>query len=368
MEKHKLLFSPFKIKNLNLANRITMAPMFVGYANPDGTVNKMVLDHYKKMGSSGASLIVVENVCVDPTGLGSPFMMRIDDDRYFDGLTSIAETIHAEGALAFLQINHAGRYAYVKDKIAPSSIPFGQSTPREMSTNEVRHIINAYADAALRAKKAGFDGVELHGGTGYLLAQFLSPRLNKRTDAYGENRMRFPLDVLNAVRKKVTGDYPVGYRLLADELLPGGFNVDEAIPFAKELAKNSVDYLSVMVGTHESFNVPPYVDIEKTEGYMAPYANTIKSAVPGIPIITAGRIQTPECAEKILQDGAADLIGLARVLFADSLWPKKAKGLIKDTIVPCKPACSLCMDRILQGKRPFCSGWSKEDQQAYKAE
>lgn len=371
MEKYKLLFSPLKIKSLNLANRITMAPMFVGYANPDGTVNTMVLDHYKKMGNSGAALIVVENVCIDPTGLGSPFMMRIDSDRYIEGLKRVADVIHAEGALAFIQINHAGRYAYVKDKIAPSPIAFGQSTAREMSKDEIHRIIDAYAGAALRAKKAGFEGVELHGGTGYLLVQFLSPRLNKRNDSYGgslENRMRFPLDVVNAVRQKVTGDYPVGYRLLADELLPGGFNVDEAIPFARELVKNSIDYLSVMVGTHESFNVPPYVDIEKTEGYMAPYAKIIKSAVPLLPIIAAGRIQTPECAEKIPKEGSADLIGLARVLFADSLWPKKVQGLIADAIIPCKPACSLCMDRIHQGKRPFCSRWSKEEQQAYKGE
>ena len=371
MEKYKLLFSPLKIKSLNLANRITMAPMFVGYANPDGTVNTMVLDHYKKMGRSGASLIVVENVCVDPTGLGSPFMMRIDSDRYIDGLKRVADVIHAEGALAFIQINHAGRYAYVKDRIAPSPIAFGQSTPREMSMDEIHHIIDAYAGAALRAKKAGFDGVELHGGTGYLLVQFLSPRLNKRADSYGgslENRMRFPLDVVNAIRKQVTGDYPVGYRLLADELFPGGFGVDEAIPFAKELAKKNIDYLSVMVGTYESFNISPYVEIEKTEGYMAPYAKIIKSAMPLLPIITAGRIQTPECAEKILQEGAADLIGLARVLYADSLWPKKAQGVITEPIVPCKPACSLCMDRIFQGKRPLCSRWSKEERQVYKDE
>lgn len=371
MEKYKLLFSPFKVKNFNLANRITMAPMFVGYANPDGTVNEMVLNHYKKMGSSGAALIVVENVCVDPTGLGSPFMMRIDDDRYIAGLRSIADVIHAEGALAFLQINHAGRYAFVKDKIAPSPVAFGQSTPREMSADDVRRIINAYAEAALRAKRAGFDGVELHGGTGYLLAQFLSPRLNGRTDSYGgspENRMRFPLDILNAVRHKVTEDYPVGYRLLADELLPGGFNIDGAIPFAKELVKNGIDYLSVMVGTHESFKMPPYAEIEKTEGYMVPYAKLIKGAVPGIPVITAGRIQTPAYAEKILQEDSADLIGLARVLFADALWPKKARGIIEDAIVPCKTGCSLCTDRIMQGKRPFCSQWSKEERQAYKDE
>lgn len=371
MQKYELLFSPFKIKNVDLINRITMAPMFVGYANPDGTVNTLVLNHYKKMGSSGVALVVVENVCIDPMGLGSPFMMRIDSERYIEGLNKVADVIHAEGALAFIQINHAGRYAYVKDKIAPSAIAFGQSTPREMKTEEIYYLVDAYAKAALRAKTAGFDGVELHGGTGYLLAQFLSPRLNKRNDSYGgslENRMRFPLAVIDAVKRRVTDDYPVGYRLLADELFPGGFGIDEAISFAKELTKKGIDYISVMVGTYESFNIAPYVEIEKTEGYMAFYAKAIKNAVPEIPVITAGRIQTPECAEKILRDGAADLIGLARVLYADYLWPKKALGLIKEPIIPCKPNCSLCMDRIFQGKRPFCSRWSKEERSAYKDE
>jgi 2,4-dienoyl-CoA reductase (NADPH2) len=370
MEKYELLFSPFKIKNIELANRITMAPMFVGYANPDGTVNSLVLNHYKKMGCSGAALIVVENVCIDATGLGSPFMMRIDDERYIEGLKMVADVIHSGGALAFLQINHAGRYAYAKDRIAPSPAAFGQTMPREMTTDEIHHIVDAYAKAALRAKRAGFDGVELHGGTGYLLAQFLSPRLNKRNDSYGgslEKRMHFPLEVIDAVKRSVE-DYPVGYRLLADELLPGGFGMDDAISFAKELSKKDIDYISVMIGTHESYNITPYVEIEKTEGYMALYAKTIKEAVPGIPIITAGRIQTPECAEKILNEGSADLIGLARVLYADSLWPKKARGIITEPIVPCNPNCSLCMDRILQGKRPFCSQWSKEEKQAYRDE
>ncbi len=361
------LFSPLKLKNINLFNRITMAPMYVGYAGPDGRVNELVIEHYKKMGSSGASLIVVENICIDPSGLGSPFTLRIDNDEFIQGLERVAYTIHNEGAYAFAQINHAGRYAFLKDRIAPSPIRLWDVTPRGMTKSEVSIMIEKYAQAAERIKKAGFDGVELHGGTGYLLSQFLSPRLNIRSDEFGgdiNGRMRFPLMVIEAVREKVGSQFPVGYRLLADELFPEGFTLDEAIVFAKTCSKD-IGYFSVMVGTHESFKMSPYVDMEKNEGYMVPYAKAVKQAVPEKIVITAGRIQTPSYAEKIIKDGEADLIGLARVLFADPLWPKKAKGEIKEPIIPCNPNCSQCMDMIKKKKKPYCSQWSKEVRQNF---
>ncbi|MCX8109883.1 MAG: NADH:flavin oxidoreductase [Syntrophorhabdaceae bacterium] len=368
MNTYPNLFSPIKIKGLELSNRITMAPMYVGYANPDGKVNDLVLEHYKKMGASGAALIVVENMGIDPSGLGSPFMLRVDKDEYIEGLKKIAHVIHAEGAYAFAQINHAGRYAYIKDRIAPSPVKIWDVTPKEMTIDEIHSMIEKYGEAALRIKKAGFDGVELHGGTGYLLSQFLSPRLNKRTDEYGgslEARMCFPIEVLEAVRNKVGDDYPVGYRLLADELFPGGFTLDEAIIFSKAYASKGIDYLSVMAGTHESFKMPPYVEMERNEGYMVSFAKAIKKALPDMLVIAAGRIQTPQYADKVIKDGEADLIGLARVLFADPLWPKKAKGEITEPIVPCNPSCSQCMDLIMKGKRPYCSQWSREQRQEF---
>lgn len=368
MNLYPNLFSPIKIKDLNLSNRITMAPMYVGYADGDGKVNDLVLEHYKRMGASGAALIVVENMCIDPSGLGAPFMLRVDKDEYIEGLKKIADTIHNEGAFAFAQINHAGRYAFMKERIAPSPVKIWDVTPKEMTVEEIKIMIGRYGDAASRIKKAGFDGVELHGGTGYLLSQFLSPRLNRRTDGYGgslEARMRFPIEVLEDVRKKVGDGYPVGYRLLADELFPGGFTLDEAVTFAKIYAEKGIDYLSVMAGTHESFKIPPYVDMERNEGYMVFFAREIKKALPDMPVIAAGRIQTPQYADKVIKDKEADLIGLARVLFADPLWPKKAKGEVNEPIIPCNPSCSQCMDMIMRGKRPYCSQWSKEERQEF---
>ncbi len=256
MAKLPRLFTPFQMKGLNLKNRITMAPLFLGYANPDGTTNALILDHYQEMAASGAAMIVVENVGIEPNGIGSPFTMRIDEERFLFGLTGLAKTIHQQGALAFLQINHAGSVMpTLKEKIAPSPMETYGVVPKEMDRADIDRVVQAYAAAARRVKEAGFDGVEIHGGMGYLLVQFLSSRTNQRTDAYGgslENRMRFPLQVVEAVMEAVGSDYPVGYRFLADEWLPDGLHLEETAVYARELEKRGVAYLSVMAGTYDS--------------------------------------------------------------------------------------------------------------------
>jgi len=366
--KQSLLFSPFQLKGLALKNRITMAPLFLSYANPDGTANELIIDYYREMAASGAAMIVTENVAIDHSGMGSPFTLRSDDDRSIAELAKIATAIHQEGAIAICQLNHAGRYAYAaQQRLAPSPVKTGEAVPKEMNREEIETIIKSYADAAARVKEAGFDGVELHGGTGYLLVQFLSQRTNLRKDDYGgplENRMKFPLRVVEAVMKCV-GNYPVGYRFLADEWLPDGLHADQTTLYAKELAKKGVAYLSVMAGTYDSFFLPAYKEKEKEEAYMAHFAGRIKEAVPGLPVIAAGRIQTPEAAEKVLQEGTADLIGLARVLFADPLWPKKAAGKIDKPVVKCLPTCNLCMELVMKGKPAFCARWDKKKREQF---
>lgn len=363
MNTPSLLFSPLTMKGIFLKNRVIMAPLFVGYANRDGTVNDLVLDHYREMAGSGVSMVVVENASVDPSGSGSPFILRVDHDRYIPGLTQLAGAIHDQGALAFLQLNHAGRYAYFQERLAPSPFKTGDVIPKEMNRKEVRNIVRAFAGGAKRVKEAGFDGVEIHGGTGYLIVQFLSPRTNLRNDEYGgtlENRMRFPLEVTDAILSAVGEEYPVGYRFLADEWLPDGLHPEETIPLAEKLEERGIAYLSVMAGTYDSFFLPEYVEKERLEGYMVHFAEVIKKSISKTPIVAAGRIQSPATAEKVIQQGQADLIGLARVLFADALWPRKAKGEVPEPIVPCEPTCSLCMQRVGKGKPAFCSQWTKE--------
>ena len=370
MDQNIALFSPLKLEGIELKNRITMAPLFLGYAHADGTVSPLLLDHYRAMAMSGAAMIVVENAAVHPSGLGSPFVLRIDEDRYLSGLSTLAKAIQKEGSLAVLQINHAGRYAFTPERIAPSPVLTGDVVPREMTVEGIHRMVQAYASAARRVKEAGFDGVEIHGGTGYLLVQFLSQRTNRRTDEFGgslENRTRFPLMVVDAVRAAVGPDYPVGYRFLADEWLPQGLHTLETSYLAMELEKRKLAYLSVMAGTYDSFFLPDYLDQERKEGYMAHFAGAIKAAVPHTPIIAAGRIQTPATAVKILEEGTADLIGLARVLFADPLWVKKAAGIVKEPINSCEATCSFCMKRVMSGKPAFCARWEKTIWEAFLA-
>jgi 2,4-dienoyl-CoA reductase-like NADH-dependent reductase (Old Yellow Enzyme family) len=159
----------------------------------------------------------------------------------------------------------------------------------------------------------------------------------------------------------------VGYRFLADEWLPDGLRPEETTVFARELEKRGVAYLSVMAGTYDSFFLPEYLEAERKEGYMASFAGRIKAVVPKTPVIAAGRIQTPETAERILEEGKADLIGLARILLADPLWPKKAEGLVQEPMVSCEPTCSLCLKRVMGGKPAFCSHWDRDKQKKFLA-
>jgi 2,4-dienoyl-CoA reductase (NADPH2) len=355
------LFKPIRIKGLRLKNRITMAPLYLGYAAEGGTVSPLLLEHYRRMAAGGAAMIVVENAGVTPAGNGSPRTLRCDHNRYLPGLEKLAAVIKNENSRAALQINHAGRFAYGSDPVAPSAVETFKRTPRALTRREIITLQQQYARAAVRSRQAGFDLVELHGGTGYLLAQFVSPRTNRRTDDYGghiENRIRFPLEVLKRVQDAV-GNFPVGYRFLADEWLPDGLQPKESRVLAEALAENGIAYLSVMGGTYESFFLPAVVQKSQKPGYMVPLAAAVKRRV-SVPVVTAGRISTPARAERILRDGQADLIGLARMLWVDPLWPQKARQGREASILKCSPKCNACMELVMQGRPAFCPRWSRD--------
>jgi 2,4-dienoyl-CoA reductase (NADPH2) len=368
MNKFSILFSPYNLKGLKLNNRITVAPMYVGYGDSTGMINDVVLEHYRTMASSGAAMIVVENAAVHASGLWARNNLRLDDDDYIAGLAKLADTIHREKALAFLQINHAGRYSFMPQRVAPSPVKTGEVVPLPMTPDVIDTVIGFFANAALRAKEAGFDGVEIHGGAGYLLAQFLSPLTNLRTDRYGgtpENRMRFPLGVIDAVLDSVGSSFAVGYRFLADEMLPNGLRLVETTLFAEEIAKRDVAYISLTAGTYDSFYTPDYKEFEKDEAYLTNYSAALKVRIPHVPIITAGRIQTPETANSILEEGKADLIGLARAIFADPLWIRKAAGMVDEPIIKCKGPCNLCTKRAMVGLQAFCPRWDKKHRRGF---
>ena len=372
---YKNLFSEITIQGLTLKNRLIMAPLYLGYAAKDGTVSDTMLEHYHLMAQSGVAMVVVENATVDhPVGSGSSRILRADTDDNLDGLRQLAAAIKQEGkqegALACLQINHAGRFAYAtQEPVAPSAVKTFGRMPRALKKEEIDRIIDKYADAAARAKTAGFDMVELHGGTGYLLSQFLSPRTNRRTDKYGgslENRQRFALAVLERVKGAV-GAFPVGYRFLADEWLPDGLHLEESRQFAGTLARAGIAYISVMGGTYESFPLPEIVERSKQEGYMLDLAAEIRAEVD-VPVIAAGRLATGAYADRAVAEGKTDLIGLARVLWADPKWPEKVRDGREADILHCNPDCGdACMQMIIKGRPAFCVAWPAEKIKEWKA-
>ena len=361
-----VLFTPFHLGTLELANRIVCLPMYLAYPDPDNEVNDLVLDYYAEMADSGAGMVVVENATVEPRGLTNPRSLLASDDRFTPGLARLAQIIKARGVPAVLQLHHAGRHAKRPDRIAPSAVETWGVMPNVMDQADIEQVAAAFAAAARRAKAAGFDAVELHGGMGYLLTQFLSARTNLRRDGYGgelAGRMRFPLEVLSAVRAAVGDGFPVGYRFLADECVPGGITLDETRPFALELARAGATYLSVMAGCYDS--PPQYVVDDRREAFMAPFAAAVKQAVQAMPVIAAGRIQRPETARALLNDGTADLVGLGRIIFADPLWPRKACGQIAGPIIDCTPTCSLCFKRIIAQRPAYCARWPKERRERF---
>jgi 2,4-dienoyl-CoA reductase (NADPH2) len=366
------LFSEITVAGLILKNRLTMAPLYLGYAGEGGTVSHMLLEHYRLMASSGVAMVVVENATVDhPVGSGSNRTLRADTDDNLDGLQQLAATIKKEGALACLQINHAGRFAHATQApIAPSAVRTFERMPRALESAEIDQVIDKYANAAVRAKRVGFDMVELHGGTGYLLAQFLSPRTNKRNDEYGgilDNRQRFIMEVLARAKAKVAS-LPIGYRFLADEWLPDGLQLEESVQFASNLAQAGIAYISVMGGTYESFALPEIVEKSKQQGYMLDLAAEVRANVSGVPIIAAGRLATGALADQAISEGKTDLIGLARVLWADPQWPKKVHAGQDTDIIHCNPDCGdACMQMVMQGRPAYCVAWPAEKMKAWKA-
>lgn len=253
--------------------------------------------------------------------------------------------------------------------VAPSAVDTFGRTPKALDQSGIARIETQFAASAVRAQKAGFDMVEVHGGTGYLLSQFLSPRTNKRTDEYGgalENRQRFPLQVVEKIKAAV-GDFPLGYRFLADEWLPDGLSLSESVQFGKVLASAGVAYISVMGGTYESFALPDIVEKSKQPAYMLNLAAAVKNAVE-VPVITAGRFSSGEVAEKALAEGKTDLIGLARVLWADPEWPEKVRTGRESDIIHCDPECpGACMQMVMKGRPAFCVQWPPEKIKEWKA-
>ncbi len=347
------LFNPLKIRNLELSNRIVMPAMHLNLAK-NGFIEDKLIDFYVERAKGGAGLLIVGGCYVDIYGKGLPSMIAVDDDKYLPKLTEFTKEVHnaRDDVKICCQLYHGGAYAFPdiigRQPIAPSAVysKFSKTTPREMTMEDIKREQKAFSDATVRAKKAGFDAVEICANAGYLLDQFLSPKTNKRTDHYGgvlENRLRFPLETIELMRSNVD-DFIIGYRISGDDFVPGSNTYKEKAIIAEQLCKN-LDYFNITGGWHETKT--PQLTMDVPEGCYTYLAENIKNHVH-IPIFSSNRINNPELAEQILMAGKADAICMGRALIADPYLPMKARsGEIRD-IMNCIGCNQGCFDNVFR--------------------
>lgn len=315
------LLDPLTVKGITLRNRIAMPPMQSGRASFKGEVTDRLINFYVRR-SSAVGLPIVEHAYVSALGKIGPKQLGIYDDCLIPGFEKLADAIHAVGAPAIVQISHAGAVA-TKKVIGEKPVgPSDRDKSRMLQKEELYGLAEDFAAATDRAVKAGFDGVELHGAHGYLLNQFFTPLLNKRTDEFGgslENRMRFPLLVAEKVRKHLGKDRLLLYRVGSDDLAPMGTHIEDAITFSQKLQEATVDILDVSGGMCGS---EPR-QLANINGYFIPQAYVVKQAVK-VPVIGVGGIKDPVFANQLVAEDKVDLVAVGRALLHDNEWAQKA--------------------------------------------
>ncbi|WP_281884712.1 NADPH dehydrogenase NamA [Paenibacillus sp. YYML68] len=330
-----MLFTSYTMKELTLKNRIVMSPMCM-YACDDesGRVNNWHKVHYPSRAVGQVGLIIVEATAVTPQGRISAQDLGIWSDEHVEGLKELTSLVHSQGAHIGIQLAHAGRKALVEGPIlAPSAIPFDEKhrTPEAMTEQHIAETITAFAEAARRAKEAGFDVIELHAAHGYLINEFLSPLTNKRTDAYGgdkDRRYQLLNDVIDAVKQQWSG--PLFVRISAHDYHPEGLTPDDYVDYARRMKAQGVDLIDVSSGA-----VLPAVPPNIYPGFQAAYAAQLRKEAE-VATGAVGIITQPELAESILASGQADLVLLGRELLRDPYWPRTAAKQLGVTLEPPK--------------------------------
>ena len=352
----ELLLREGTINRMRLPHRILTGPMEKGMANRDGSMTTRYIDYLVERARGGAGLIQVESTYVDVRGIGHLYQLGCHGDHVIPGLRRMAEAVHREGAKVALELYIGGRqtpsYMSQRQPIAPSVVECKKlnpiPTPRAMNSDDIQDVIGKFAEAAVRATAAGVDMLHLHGAHGYLLGSFLSPFSNKREDHYGgslANRARFPLEVLAAVRMVVGSEFPIGYRLSAEEYVEGGLGLEETTRFAIMLADAGIDLIDVSGGIYESGNKiiqgPGF-----PKGSFVPNAAAIKRAVGGRAAVSvAQRLNDPDFANEVLRREGLDFISLTRAFHADPHYVRKLKENRKNEILPCM-ACHHCTNML----------------------
>lgn len=404
---YDMLFSPMKIGNVEIKNRIVMAPMCMGFGQYNGCATETMMNYYEERAKGGVGLIFTEITRInDITGASSFGQLGMSHDYQIPALKEMADRIHKHNCKVMVELHHPGRQnlglmigtvpicnigskllgnMYTKiltgavippgkvlqDKdivprsVAPSKCEkskMSESVNRELSKKEIKKLICQFVEGAVRVQKAGCDGVELHASHGYLIQQFLSPNTNKRTDEYGgslKNRMRFLLEIIDGIRKNCGKDFPIVVRLTVDEMYSKigqdgkGYNLEEGLKMAKILNDKGIDAIDVSSAAYDTFNywLEPTTF---TPGWRKYLACEVKKVVD-IPVIAANLIRSPKQAELQLEEGCQDFISLGRPLIADPYWAKKVKNGNENLVKRCV-CCLYCFESMMNGAYKYTHG------------
>lgn len=359
-EKYPKIFEPITIRRMTVKNRISMAPMGTNYGEQNGEMSFLHMDYYEQRAQGGTGMIIVENACVDfPLGSNGTTQIRIDHDNYIPRFYKLCESVHQYGTCIAIQINHAGASAMDRrigmQTVSASDVPSkpGGSIPRPLEREEILAIVKKYGEAAKRAQSAGFDAVEIHAGHGYLISQFLSPIMNKRTDEFGgsaENRARLAKMIMEEVRAQVGPFFPIFCRISADELAEGGNTLEDTLELLTYF-EEEVDVIDVSAGLNSSLQYQ--IDsCQLEDGWRSYMSKAVKERFHK-PTITTGNIRSPKRAEEILENGEADFIGMGRGLIADPEWVNKVELGEEDTLRKCISCNIGCAGHRLQQNTPI---------------
>ena len=353
------LFTPININKLEIKNRIYMPAMHLNMAS-EFKVTDQLVNFYAERAKGGAGFICVGYATVNDLA-GTTLNIGAHKNEFIPGLSRLASAIKDNGARAAVQLNHAGRYNFSffingNQPVAPSPVPSRMTgeTPKELELSEIKQIIDDFAQSALRVKKAGYDAVEILSGTGYLISEFLSPLTNRRTDLYGgtlENRMRFGLEIMQAIKQATGKDFPLIVRMNGNDFMPKGQGREELQEYAKALSEIGVDALCINVGWHEA-RVPQIIS-SVPRGVFAYLSQGIKELV-NIPVIASHRINDPHTARELISDNMCDMVAMGRSLIADPLLPKKAEAGKQDELIHCIACAQGCFDNVFKLKPVEC--------------
>ena len=365
----KMLAQAGKIGNVDIKNRMVMAPMGDLTANSDGTVSDTSIAYYGARAKGGIGLIITGIIRINNTdGTAGPNQLSLADDSYIPGFKTLVDEIHKYGTKIFVQIQHSGRqgvaaFTGTDHVLAPSAIPSAvmKQPTKAMTKEQIKTTIDQFGDTARRAMEAGADGVEIHGAHGYLINQFLSPFSNKRDDEYGgsfDNRMRFLREIIHDVFEKTQRKIAVSVRLSVDEFLKEVgvtepyIDLPEGIKIAKACEAEGVDAINVSCGTYESMNLA-IEPISVPQGWRRDFIKAVKDEV-SLPVIAVSKFREPAMAEQFLQEGVMDFASFGRPLLADPDFPAKALAGEDDKIRNCI-SCLFCFEELNKGSQVVCA-------------